>query len=1481
MKRNFLLTLLLTLLPFVGWAQDPQDPGQTVIDLDPSDPVAKIVETEKNYASLQAAIDEVANDQTIVLLTNIAYTTETVALGGSDANGLSTPASYTIDLAGNNISFSAYPAHASAITLGRSNLAVTITNSAAAGGLISGENTGDPDPMIRVGNDDVEGSSLTIESGVTVTNEKAATILVVSSSTATKLNVLDVKGTVICNSFWDFAVGTNGANKGGIINVFDDAVVTGSGEGIYQEEEVQGGIAIYIPAGECNIKGGTITGYNAGVGVKSGVLNISGGTIICEAPKGDYPWEWNANGVNGVGHAVQVEIGDYPGGDPQVSITGGKFVSKNNAVGSYFKENSADSPLGKFIVGGNFTDNNLDAFLADGYEAVLNNDGVTYDVETEDKTLVQVVPQSGITMEYHGAIDLSNPDVVSLTPLQLNAIEGLREAILTKLQVNNAEALATREQLGATQYSLGLIDENDKKVTFNNQTYTIMPLSSADVVIIPAKNKFNKDANDELLLPALAENLEYTSEAQTLVVAPTNAQTAFPGVEFVVADTEVMPETGWAAYNADANKRTNVGIYYVWARPAADATDGKYEAGDAVALGPVAIAQATPALAGVMALTNAGTAIPVDGNEKIAGNYTCTYAPNLVITASGVTADPTFANGSVKYYYAKQNGQTWGEKTAFVVDNPETENVNEATTFGAGTYKITAEIAADESAYGNWAAATNEAYTITLTVNKANAFTAENAPAGRELTYNGTAQELVTVGESVPAGVIEYHMRQQAGTNQWGNPTWSYWSNWSQDIPEATNANTYQIEYRIRNNQNYNSVQATTVTSTIKKSLLAIKVNNVTKVYDATNSVTKDNTETVDEGGDRFTLLNETFNEDAAQILGVNYAPMAEGTGITVAGSPYEITVTKEALTARNANYDYEVIPGTLTITPAEIYVQTQRYPVLPNGNNNYGIDRYTTTYGVPADFSQAYTVHGLQGDDTAEDVFETLPVLTAPNALPAENPEVGEYDFVFTPGVLNNTNYVLDEEEPYRVWTNGTMTDHFTVQAVGDSRIVITIVPQTAVYNYGAAPEIPWVAGTNYYVTGLQGDDEISTVFAGGALPTFNIKKYADSEEVDIESYDAGTYALEYAGGLELANPTRYAGGIQFINATLTIEPRPLTGVVESQTILLDGEIDEEAFEIKDGETVVDPEELELKAELAENADASINGPGVYDNGLILTIDNPNFVLEEDTEYGQLTILSLTDIVLNPDETAASTIEVAATAVDDDDDPVEFKVTLGEDFPVMKAGEWYTMVLPFEVNTLDLVTKLQTYVIVNRLGASTTDHISFVLESDAIPAGEPFVIKCNKEATFAGKQFTGVTITDEVEDYSDPKYSDNALVGVYAATDIQSTDDQMLAWLGNSTIVKTEDPLVYRQNKWYEPYSAPKTIAPFEAYLKYAPGKTAAGVRMITFEEADGTITAINGVEGENGANAEGLYRIDGVKVQGTTTQKGVYIQDGKKFVK
>ena len=1280
--------------------------------------------------------------------------------------------------------------------------------------------------------------------------------------------------------------------------------------------------------------------------------------------------------LNGVGEPTDVPTDYYT-----VAWTyGSEAVTVANAVGTYTVTVTAKQDYAPFTT--------------------FEDPDATFEVVAPSEVDVQVIPVTSATMIYGGEIKLTAENannVITLQPADYNTL-ATKQLIIDKLKINEAAALATQNVGDQYNFTLGLKDNSDNTVEFDEfTTLTIKPTGTGKVDILPAQNELIKiNDNDKLLTIAVANGLVYNNTDQNLVVgadysfhsyggegvgAPAygvgtvkvgttetvtegdaqvkytaitvlrnlaandlveNADdfvgqtfyvkadpdnfpegegrlqlyskndegafvevpsahegiwaaiseieekpTQFEGIEFFVSDEELTAdaETGLFTINEDAwnDNATgkNADTYFVYARAKADkSANGNWTAGPAEFVGETEIAKATPVLAGRLELTGAGQPTPPNSTtQTIAGNYTCTYSPDLTITATGVTADPTFASPFVKYYVSRQVGNNWGTEAELKVDDPATTDANEKTVFNAGTYRISAKIVPD--ADGNWDAVTDENYALTLTVNKADAITDDTKPAGLELTYNGEAQELVTVGESVPANVIQYHMRYQIGTNQWGQPTWSNWNSWSQEIPEAIYANTYQIQYRIQNNPNYNSVQATTVTSTIKKSLLAIKVNNVTKVYDATNSVTKDNTETVEEGGDRFTLLNETFNEDAAQILGVNYAPMAEGTGITVAGSPYEITVTKEALTARNANYDYEVIPGTLTITPAEIYVQTQRYPVLPNGNNNYGIDRYTTTYGVPADFSQAYTVHGLQGDDTAEDVFETLPVLTAPDALPAENPEVGEYDFVFTPGVLNNTNYVLDEEEPYRVWTNGTMTDHFTVQAVGDSRIVITIVPQTAVYNYGAAPEIPWVAGTNYYVTGLQGDDEISTVFAGGALPTFNIKKYADSEEVDIESYDAGTYALEYAGGLELANPTRYAGGIQFINATLTIEPRPLTGVVESQTILLDGEIDEEAFEIKDGETVVDPEELELNAELAENADASINGPGVYDNGLILTIDNPNFVLEEDTEYGQLTILSLTDIVLNPDETAASTIEVAATAVDDDDDPVEFKVTLGEDFPVMKAGEWYTMVLPFEVNTLDLVTKLQTYVIVNRLGASTTDHISFVLESDAIPAGEPFVIKCNKEASFAGLEFEGVTITDEIEDYSDPKYSDNALVGVYAATDIQSTDDQMLAWLGNSTIVKTEDPLVYRQNKWYEPYSAPKTIAPFEAYLKYAPGKTAAGVRMITFEEADGTITAINGVEGENGANAEGLYRIDGVKVQGTTTQKGVYIQDGKKFVK
>ena len=65
-----------------------------------------------------------------------------------------------------------------------------------------------------------------------------------------------------------------------------------------------------------------------------------------------------------------------------------------------------------------------------------------------------------------------------------------------------------------------------------------------------------------------------------------------------------------------------------------------------------------------------------------------------------------------------------------------------------------------------------------------------------DLMYNGTTQDLIAAG-STTGGTLEYSLD---GTN------------WSEDIPQAKDAGTYQIYYRVSGGKNYEDVAATRLT---------------------------------------------------------------------------------------------------------------------------------------------------------------------------------------------------------------------------------------------------------------------------------------------------------------------------------------------------------------------------------------------------------------------------------------------------------------------------------------------------------------------------------------------------------------------------------------------------------------------------------------------------------------------------------------------
>ena len=214
-------------------------------------------------------------------------------------------------------------------------------------------------------------------------------------------------------------------------------------------------------------------------------------------------------------------------------------------------------------------------------------------------------------------------------------------------------------------------------------------------------------------------------------------------------------------------------------------------------------------------------------------------------------------------------------------------------------------------------------------------------------------------------------------------------------------------------------------------------------------------------------------------------------------------------------------------------------------------------------------------------------------------------------------------------------------------------------------------------------------------------------------------------------------------------------------------------------------------------------------------------------------------------------------------------------------AKTWNTMVLPFEVEVATISQQLG-YAIVNVVDPdkTTENNVQFKLEMDKVPANTPFCVKTTKAISeLADKgtgnitlSFTGVKIEDKGEYPSVDAGNGYKFVGAYKSLTIDKThptysflrgDTPKWAQLGETSA-----------NSW--------TVVPFDAYVDLTGAANAREVTF-TFEELDGTMTAIKAVEVtaiDNSAAQNGWYTLGGMKLQSAPTQKDVYINNGKKVV-
>lgn len=135
-------------------------------------------------------------------------------------------------------------------------------------------------------------------------------------------------------------------NNSPIINLSNTSRISSSGTGIYAA-----GYATY------NIDGAYISGSQSGLGIKSGIFNISNG-IIRGSGEDKTPTSGNNNGINASGTAIQIESNPNYKGDIELNIKDGTIESENsNVIYEYTVNNSTTEVKNINITGGTFISN--------------------------------------------------------------------------------------------------------------------------------------------------------------------------------------------------------------------------------------------------------------------------------------------------------------------------------------------------------------------------------------------------------------------------------------------------------------------------------------------------------------------------------------------------------------------------------------------------------------------------------------------------------------------------------------------------------------------------------------------------------------------------------------------------------------------------------------------------------------------------------------------------------------------------------------------------------------------------------------------------------------------------------------------------------------------------------------------------------------------------------------------------------------------
>ena len=410
-----------------------------------------------------------------------------------------------------------------------------------------------------------------------------------------------------------------------------------------------------------------------------------------------------------------------------------------------------------------------------------------------------------------------------------------------------------------------------------------------------------------------------------------------------------------------------------------------------------------------------------------------------------------------------------------------------------------------------------------------------------------------------------------------------------------------------------------------------------------------------------------------------------------------------------------------------------------------------------------------------------------------------------------------------------------------------------------------------------------------------------ADKEQISIsrvQGENVGTYTITVTGPAVVGNHA-----ITYKTAPFIITKAALKVTAKNQTLYTGQkaeDLDITAFETegllaKDKEDIEDALVFAFKtgqngvavSDVENHVGELTLDEGVdnktYEGGVVINLSDNDAATRIQQNYnvtlvdGSLIVLLNTEtkLILNRPLRAAWDADADDIAKDliEANDGETRRVTFG-DF-TMYAEKWYAMVLPFNTSVAEVSQKFGYAVVDLMDNTNNRNAVSFKLYMQDIAANTPFLIKVYKQmnmntVVFANKQI----VNPEDADLVQTDAFGNKFTGTYTAKNAD--------WLTGQDYLFS----VNKDNNTYGPaqngVDAAHTsyLNPVCAYITYKNVQNTSAP-IIYIEEPGGSTTAISVVNAQVvKGDIDGWYTVNGMKLEGVPTQKGIYINNGKKVV-